>query len=181
MFPGLFLDRDGVIIQNKADYIRTWKDVVFIPNSLTALARLKTSLYKIAIITNQSGIGRGLIEPQTARQINHQLTDEISKTGGRIDGVFMCPHHPEDGCACRKPRPGLIFQAAEALQIDLKNSILVGDNLTDLQAGQSAGVAQLALVRTGLGSVQLQATPPGDLAHFQVFSDLYEALTRLIP
>jgi D-glycero-D-manno-heptose 1,7-bisphosphate phosphatase len=196
MFAGLFLDRDGVIIQHRIDYVRTWEDVNFIPGSLEALARLQTSPYRIAIITNQSAIGRGLILPETAAEINRRLADEIARAGGRIDGIFMCPHRPEDHCTCRKPHPGLLLQAAEGLKINLAESILIGDNLTDLLAGQAAGITRLALVKTGLGNQQLASAIPETLVTdpksqpttelkylpaFAVFSDLFTALHNLIP
>lgn len=196
MFPGLFLDRDGVIIQHRKDYVRSWEDVHFIPGSLEALARLQTSPYRVVIVTNQSAIGRRIILPETAAEINRKLLDEIVKAGGRIDGIFMCPHRPEDHCACRKPRPGLILQAAEALQINLAESILIGDNLTDLLAGQAAGMKHLALVKTGLGTQQLESPltqalataledqPASGLKNppaFAVFADLHTALHNLIP
>ncbi len=195
MFPALFLDRDGVIIQHRKDYVCSWEDVNFIPGSLEALACLQTSPFRVVIITNQSAIGRGLILPETAAEINHKLADEITRAGGRIDGIFMCPHRPEDHCACRKPRPGLILQAAEALNIDLAESILIGDNLTDLLAGQAAGITCLALVKTGLGTQQLASPIPETLLTtskgqpvvglkespaFAVFSDLFTALHNLI-
>jgi D-glycero-D-manno-heptose 1,7-bisphosphate phosphatase len=181
MYPGIFLDRDGVIIQNRANYVRSWADVAFIPGSLAALARLKDSPYRILIITNQSAIGRGLLLPQTADEINEKMIGEINKAGGRVDGIFICPHQPEDNCACRKPRPGLILQAVQAWQIDLAKSILIGDNLSDLQAGQAAGVARLALVRTGLGAQQLTLPLPADLKSFDIYTDLFEALQNYWP
>ena len=93
-----------------------------------------------------------------AEKINQRLTDEIKKASGQIDGVFMCPHKPDDKCECRKPRPCLIFQAVHTLALDLKRSILIGDTLTDLQAGLNAGIGKLALVLTGRGLQQAQAS-----------------------
>jgi len=181
MLPGIFLDRDGVLIEHRPGYVRTWSDVVFYPQVLAVLAQLKVRDVKIAIITNQSAIGRGLLDEKVAVEINQRIEQEIIKAGGRIDGIFVCPHQPEDGCLCRKPLPGLILQAAQALDIDLTRSIIVGDNLTDLQAGQAAGVPLLALVRTGLGEQQLQAPLPGGLADIYIFKDLAEALQCLVP
>ena len=181
MLPGIFLDRDGVIIEHRPGYVRSLSDVVLYPNALAALARLKEREIKIAIITNQSAIGRGLMKAEIAAEINWLVEKEIEKAGGRIDGTFTCPHHPQDGCLCRKPLPGLVLQAVEALDIDLSHSVLIGDNLTDLQAGQAAGVPRLALVRTGLGALQVQAPRPEGLAEFTIHSDLEEALRYLLP
>ena len=174
MFPAIFLDRDGVIIENRPDYVRSWEDVSFIPGALSALAKASTSKYKIIIVTNQSAIGRGIIPYRTAEEINQRLIQVISNAGGRVDGVFMCPHAPEENCSCRKPQPGLILQAAEALNLDLSRSTLIGDALSDIQAGQAAGVRQKILVRTGLGSYQNNLPQPLD--PYSVYDSLAEAL-----
>jgi D-glycero-D-manno-heptose 1,7-bisphosphate phosphatase len=180
MFPAIFLDRDGVIIENRPQYVRSWTDVEFFPQAIDALQKLKNTAYKVVIVTNQAGVSRGVLPLDTAEEINRRLWAEIERLGGRIDGIFMCPHKPEDGCNCRKPQPGLIRQAAQVLQIDLKSSLLVGDMLTDLLAGQNAGVPRLALVRTGLGAGQVDAPPPEGLQGFQVFETLSDALDRLV-
>ena len=180
MQPAIFLDRDGVIIENRPNYVRSWADVCFLPGALHTLAEIKTLPYKIVIITNQAGIGRGLIPLQTAEEINARLIQEIETTGGQVDGLFMCPHKPDDGCDCRKPQPGLILQAADKLDIRLEDSLMVGDNLSDIQAGRAAGVGQVVLVRTGLGaefSLQLQAAGFADVP---VYDDLAQALSRLL-
>jgi D-glycero-D-manno-heptose 1,7-bisphosphate phosphatase len=156
MNPAVFLDRDGVIIQNRENYVRSWKDVEFLPSSLYALKLLSLTPYKIIIITNQSAIGRGIISIEQADKINQRIIDEITNAGGRVDGLFTCPHVPEDHCSCRKPLPGLILQAAEALSIDLPSSSMIGDALTDIQAGLAAGIHSLILVKTGRGQEQLQ-------------------------
>ena len=112
MFPAIFLDRDGVIIENVPAYVRSWADVSIFPQAVQALVRLNHSPYKIVIVTNQAGIGKGLFSQAEAESINQRLIGEIERAGGRIDGVFMCPHTPNDGCDCRKPKPGLFMQAA---------------------------------------------------------------------
>ena len=178
MFPAVFLDRDGVIIENRANYVRAWEDVEIFPQALAALARLKNSPFKIVIITNQAGIGHGLIRLQAAAEINRRLIEEIERAGGRIDGLYLCPHRPDEGCSCRKPKPGMILQAAEELDIDLQRSILIGDALTDLQAGIAAGVGQVALVRTGRGAEQEQAAE--QMFPFPVFDTLSQAVNALI-
>jgi histidinol-phosphate phosphatase family protein len=140
---------------------------------------MTTRPYKIVIITNQSAVARGLISLRAAEKINQCLTDAIKKAGGRIDGIFMCPHKPDDNCECRKPRPGLIFQAADTLALDLKRSILIGDALTDLQAGLNAGVGKIALVLTGRGLQQAQSLEVQQMKPFPVFDNLTQALDAL--
>jgi len=180
MYPAIFLDRDGVIIENCTNYVRTWNDVEIYPQALAALAKIQHLPYKIVIITNQSAIGRGIITQATAEEINRRLLEEIRLAGGRIDGLFMCPHSPQDGCRCRKPQPGLIYQAAKELKLDLKRSLLIGDALTDLQAGISAGIGKVALVRTGRGDAQAQSPEIKIMVSFPIFGDLSEALSTLV-
>lgn len=181
MNAALFLDRDGVIIENRQNYVRTWNDVLIYPKSIEALLKIKSSDYKIVIITNQSAVGRGLISIKTAEQINACLIEKIETVGGRIDGVFMCPHSPLDNCLCRKPSPGLIEQAESSLNLNLARSILIGDALSDILAGQTAGVGQNVLVRTGRGSAQTALPQVSQLSPFLIYDDLAEALEDLIP
>jgi D-glycero-D-manno-heptose 1,7-bisphosphate phosphatase len=180
MHPAIFLDRDGVIIENRPHYVRSWQDVEFIPGSLQAIVRASALPYKIVIITNQAGIAKGLIAPTIAEEINRCLIHIIQQAGGRVDGLYMCPHKPEDDCDCRKPRPGLLIQASQALHIYLSSSILIGDNLSDLQAGQAAGISQLFLVQTGLGAQFSGQLALNGLAEVQVFKNLAAALEKLI-
>jgi len=180
MRPAIFLDRDGVIIENRTAYIRSWDDVHIFPQALNALARLQSSPYKIVIVTNQSVVGRGLISLQAAWEINRQLIAVIERAGGRIDQVYLCPHIPEDECTCRKPKPGLILQAARELSLDLSHSILIGDTLSDLQAGRLAGVKQVALVRTGLGATLAQSTPGAEPRDYPAYDTLADALAELV-
>lgn len=178
MYPAIFLDRDGVVIENLPSYVRRWEQVAVYPQALEALSRLKNSPYRVVIVTNQAGIGRGLIDPESAEEINRRLCQIIEQAGGRIDGVYVCPHTPEEDCDCRKPRPGLILRAAAEHGIDLERSILIGDALTDLQAGQAAGIGRVALVRTGRGAEQSLLLPAE--ASDAVFQDLKEALRTLV-
>jgi D-glycero-D-manno-heptose 1,7-bisphosphate phosphatase len=175
----IFLDRDGVIIENRPTYVRSWADVAFYPQALDALVKVSSSPYKIVIVTNQSAVGRGLISLETAMQINQQVLETIEGHGGRIDGIFMCPHAPEEDCDCRKPKPGLFIQAAETLSLDLARSSLIGDAFSDLLAGQAAGLHRTALVRTGRGDSQLRLPRPILLEPFLTFDSLADALKEL--
>ncbi len=181
MHPAVFLDRDGVIIENRKDHVLAWSEVEILPGSLEALARLSAGPYKIFIVTNQSAVGRGLISLEEAERINHQLVGVIEASGGRIDGLFMCPHAPEEGCACRKPEPGLLAEATRNATLDLKRSILIGDALSDLAAGRAAGVGNVALVRTGRGSAEEHLPEASELQPFSTYDTLADALGALLP
>jgi D-glycero-D-manno-heptose 1,7-bisphosphate phosphatase len=176
----IFLDRDGVIAENRANYIRNLAEVKIFPQALEALARLNETAYKVVIVTNQSAVGRGFISLETAGEINQLILREITKAGGRVDGIYICPHAPWDECACRKPKPGLLLQAADELQIDLSRSLMIGDALSDLQAGRAAGVKELILVRTGRGEVQMQLPEAADLQPFEVFDTLLDTIIQRI-
>jgi len=178
--PAVFLDRDGVIIENRASYIRRCEEIAFIPGALQALARLRSSPYKVVIVTNQSVVGRGLISLDLAEEINREVVAQIERAGGRVDGAYLCPHAPDVGCQCRKPRPGMILQAARELQIDLPGSVIVGDALSDLLAGQEAGVGRWAMVRTGRGEGQSQLPIPPVLEPIRLYNDLSAVIAELV-
>jgi D-glycero-D-manno-heptose 1,7-bisphosphate phosphatase len=180
MNPAIFLDRDGVIIENRSDYIRSWKDVQIFPQALRALAKIRDSQYKIVIVTNQSAVGRGLVTIEKANKINDRLIAEINKHGGRVDGVYMCPHAPQENCLCRKPQPGLLLDAARGLSLDLNRSVMIGDALSDLQAGQLAGVDQTILVLTGRGAKQVDLCSAAKLRPFHIFDTLSDALDFIV-
>ena len=176
MQPAIFLDRDGVIIENRADYVRRWSDVAFYPQALTALARIKATPYRIVVVTNQSAVGRGLISLETAQDINRRIVEQIEDAGGRIDRVYMCPHAPWEECDCRKPKPGLFHQAAEELSLDLARSIVIGDALTDIFAAKAAGIGKLGLVLTGRGAAQSQLPEVISIQSLAIYDDLMAAL-----
>ncbi len=152
---GFFLDRDGVINCERADYVKTWDEFIFLPGALPALRRLATLNLPILVISNQSAIGRGLVARKTVDAIHQQAQATIEATGGRVDGFFVCPHHPDLHCACRKPQPGLLQQAAAQFKLDLAQCLFIGDAITDFQAAQAAG-CQSILVKSGRQGAQLQ-------------------------
>lgn len=174
--PAIFLDRDGVVIENCSNYVRSWADVELFPQALEALAAVRATPHRIVLVTNQSAVGRGIISREAAEAINEQLVDVIRRAGGRIDAVYMCPHGPSDGCDCRKPRPGLLLRAAADLNIDLPRSIMIGDALSDVEAGQAAGVGQSILLRTGRGRDQERLPAAAALPPFGVHDTLADAL-----
>lgn len=159
MRRAVFLDRDGVIIENRTDYVKDWSEVRFLPGAFTALRRLGASAYALVMITNQSGVGRGLFSLAQARDINRRLAKEVLARGGRLDGLYLCPHRPGDGCPCRKPAPGMLLDAARDLDLALDGSFVVGDALTDMEA--AAAVKALGiLVLTGRGREAIVARDP---------------------
>lgn len=167
------MDRDGVIIENQAAYVRSWADVEIFPQALIALRMLAKLPHKIIIVTNQSVVGRGIIELAAAKALNQRLVDVIDQAGGRIDAVYMCPHAPETRCTCRKPQPGLIVEAQNDWNLDLSGSIMVGDAVTDMQAGLAAGVDHLVMVTTGRGSAQLPQLDEHLRTKIAVFESLH--------
>jgi D-glycero-D-manno-heptose 1,7-bisphosphate phosphatase len=172
MFPAIFLDRDGVLIENRHDYVREWSDVKIFPEAIRALASSAIKNYKVVIVTNQSAIGRGLISLETADEINSRLVNLIRHHGGQVDAVYMCPHKPDDGCFCRKPKPGLLLRAAEELSLDLPCSWMIGDAWSDVQAGQTAGVRLAILLKTGRGKEQLLQSCPENITNHLIFDNL---------
>lgn len=180
MNPAIFLDRDGVVIENRSNYVRCWDDVEIFPSAVKTLSHYVSSHYRIVFVTNQSAVGRGIISLKTAQVINQKLIETLQESGCRIDGVFMCPHAPNENCLCRKPLPGLFFQASKLLSIDLEKSIIIGDAWTDLLAGQAAGVKLSGLVRTGRGCQQLELPVPPSLNNANVFDSLSDALAGLV-
>lgn len=182
MKRAIFLDRDGVIIENRDDYVRSWQDVSFIPRSIDAIVEMRNSTYLLVIVTNQSAVGRGLVPLTTANSINRKIIRQIEDFGGHIDRLLMCPHAPFDRCDCRKPAPGLLLQAARELNIDLEQSVIIGDALTDIEAGKRAGIGRSILVMTGRGLEQIN-TKRADAEVLQpiiLHNDLYDACLQLL-
>ena len=175
----VFLDRDGVINRNLTNYVQSIENVHIIPRSLQAIANLTKSEYAIVIVTNQSAIGRRLITPEIAQQINKFIVNKIQSTSGIIDGVYVCPHHPKTNCACRKPKPGMLIQAATDLNLDLEKSWLIGDAITDIQAAIAAK-ANPILVSIGRGAKQASNLDNNTLAHIPFVKDLYEAVEYVL-
>lgn len=146
----IILDRDGVINEDSDLYIKSPDEWQPIPGSLDAIARLHRAGYRIAVATNQSGVGRGLFDVATLNAMHAKMHRLVAKAGGRIDAVFFCPHPPEAGCDCRKPKAGLYRAIAERFDVDLAGVPAVGDSLRDLQAATEVGCRPY-LVLTGKG------------------------------
>lgn len=172
----VILDRDGVINQDSDSFIRSPDEWLPIPHSLEAIARLTCSGFRVAVLTNQSGIARGLFDLDTLERIHARMRAATAAAGGRIDAIFYCPHGPDDDCACRKPKTGLFANFAREFGTKLQGIPAIGDSMRDLRAAESVG-ADPILVRTGKGQQTLDQHPR--LA-VPVFSDLYEAVTHVL-
>ena len=171
------LDRDGVINYDSEHYIKSPAEWRPIPGSIEAIARLNQNGYRVAVATNQSGIGRGLFDMATLNAINDKMMEMVFRHGGRIDALFFCPHTAAEECACRKPRTGMLEDIAARFHADLKGVPCVGDSLKDVQAADAVG-AQPILVLTGKGE---RTREEGGLPKKTlVFQDLGEASRHII-
>lgn len=173
----IILDRDGVINQDSDNFIRTVEEFIPLPGSLEAIARLNRAGYRVAIATNQSGIGRGLFDLPTLNAMHDKLRRLLLATGGQVEMVVFCPHRPDENCDCRKPRPGLYQEIGHRMEVSLEGVPVVGDSLRDLQAAQAVG-AHPILVRTGKGERTL-AKGEG-LEGIDVYNDLSAAVDAIL-
>jgi D-glycero-D-manno-heptose 1,7-bisphosphate phosphatase len=151
--PAVFIDRDGTINVN-VHHLHRVEDLQLIPNADKAIAKLNAAGYAIIIITNQSAIARGLLTEKGLTEIHTELKRQLATQNATLNAIYHCPHHPKYGekiiCTCRKPKPHMLQRAATEHNLDLSRSYMIGDSLSDLQAGWNAG-CQSALVRTGYG------------------------------
>jgi D-glycero-D-manno-heptose 1,7-bisphosphate phosphatase len=162
----VILDRDGVINVDSDAFIKSPDEWVAIPGSLEAIARLNQAGYRVAVASNQSGIGRGLFDMAALNAMHAKMHRQAAAVGGRIDAVFFCPHTAQDHCECRKPQPGMLKMIAERFEIVPADTPVVGDSLRDLQAGAALGFPT-HLVRSGKGEKTLAAggLPEGTKVH----------------
>jgi rfaE bifunctional protein nucleotidyltransferase chain/domain len=142
--PAVFLDRDGTLIEDM-DYPRDPKEVRLLPGCAAALATLKNRGFALVVVSNQSGIGRGLILPEQAEAVHRRFAELLAENGVEADAVYYCPHAPEEECACRKPSPEVLLRAARELDLCLQKSFMVGDKSSDVEAGQRAGCRAILL------------------------------------
>ena len=163
MRPGLFLDRDGVI-NEECEYLHDPKDLVVLAGVPEAIAAINRRDIPVVVVTNQSGIGRGMYGADTYHGVNRAIEELFAPARAHIDAWYFCPHLPDADCACRKPRPGMLLAAARDLDLDLPGSVLVGDKVSDLEAARAVG-ARTLLVRTGYGrQVEAELLAAGRLA-----------------
>ncbi len=155
----VILDRDGVINHDSDEYIKSVDEWIPIDGSLEAIARLKRAGYRIAVASNQSGLARGYFDEATLQAMHAKMQALLQQRGASVDGIYFCPHGPDNGCTCRKPRPGMLLQIARDFSIDLRDTWFVGDSNSDIMAARTAG-ARPALVRTGKGERTLEHYGP---------------------
>ena len=147
--PAIFLDRDGTL-NVEVNYLSAPEQLQLIAGAATAVQQLRAAGYAIIVVTNQSGLARGYLTLDDLRAIHEKLRRELALGGAWVDAIYFCPHHPDDQCECRKPKPGLLLQAAREHDLDLSRSVFIGDAESDLLAAQRAG-AHGILVKTGHG------------------------------
>jgi D-glycero-D-manno-heptose 1,7-bisphosphate phosphatase len=175
----IILDRDGVINEDSDDYIKSPDEWIPIPGSLDAIARLNHAGYIVTVASNQSGIARGYFNLETFAAMNVKMNDMLSHSGGRIDAMFFCPHGPNDGCDCRKPKPGLLTEIGNRFQTSLANVMFVGDNINDIKAARAAG-ARPVLVRTGKGEQTAQMVAENNPDNVPVYDDLADLVNTIL-
>jgi D-glycero-D-manno-heptose 1,7-bisphosphate phosphatase len=173
----VILDRDGVINQDRDDFVKSPAEWVPLPGSLEAIARLNHAGWRVAVATNQSGIARGFFSVAELNAMHEKLHRLLAQVGGRVDAIFFCPHTADMKCACRKPAPGMYLDIAQRFDIRLEDTPVIGDSLRDLQAAEAVG-ARPMLVRTGKGEKTLATG--GLPANTGVFASLAQAVEHLL-
>lgn len=174
----VILDRDGVINADSPEYIKSPAEWLPLPGSLEAIASFTAAGWQVAVASNQSGVARGLFDRATLAAVNARMEAAIQAAGGALTGIFFCPHGPDDGCDCRKPRPGLLLQIADRLGVDLRNVPVIGDSGRDLAAAEAVG-ARPILVLTGNGRETL-AKRSAEGRATEHYADLREAAGALL-
>lgn len=176
MSRAVFLDRDGTITED-VHYCCRPEDVSLLPEAAKAIALLNGAGMPVVIVTNQSGISRGYFDWRTLEAIHEELRRALTRERARVDAIYVCPHHPDDGCACRKPQPGLLLRAARDLNLELSSSYMVGDQRKDILAGHACGCTTV-LVDTG--PRRAEEPGAGDIMPDFRASDLYAAAQWIV-
>lgn len=175
----IFLDRDGVINENRSDYVKRWSEFRFLPGSREAIARLTQAGHRIVVCTNQAAVARGVISLEAVHEIHRRMMASICEEGGRIEHIYFCPHKKEGDCLCRKPRPGMLLQARDELSLDMRGAVLIGDSITDIRAALAAGI-HAVLVLSGLGLEQLYTHSHEANGPFRIALDLQHAAELIV-
>jgi D-glycero-D-manno-heptose 1,7-bisphosphate phosphatase len=174
----ILLDRDGVINFDSYEYIKSPEEWHAIPGSLEAIAQLNKAGYRVIVVTNQSGVARGYYDLKMLDRIHEKLIRELAFVGGHIEEIFFCPHHPDEHCNCRKPKPGLMHQAQKKYDIDFSSTFFVGDTATDVETALAVGCKPL-LVLTGKAREKAFAESK-EAASVPKFKDLAEAVNYIL-
>ena len=149
----VFLDRDGTINRDSRDYIKSREEFEFLPGSLEAIKNLTQNGFANIVITNQSAVPRKLVSSKELESMHNMMIETVALNGGEIKDIFYCPHRPDDGCDCRKPEPGLIYQAREKYAIDLATTVMVGDGAKDIECARNAGCGKAVSRSSGTVSI----------------------------
>ena len=173
----IVLDRDGVINRDSDAYIKSPDEWQALPGSLDAIEALTGAGWSVVVASNQSGLGRGLFDAEALDAINAKMIAAVEEAGGSLSGIYLCPHHPDENCECRKPKPGLLQQIETDLGLSLAGQPVVGDSMRDLEAAMAVG-AQPILVRTGNGGKTEQLLDPAQ--QIPVLNDLADAVRHLL-
>ena len=169
-YKALILDRDGVINADSPNYIKSPDEWIPLPGSLEAIAKVKAQGIPVGVITNQSGIGRKYYDLATLAAIHLKMHLLLSTLNTKVDSLMFCPHHPDDQCACRKPKPSLLRAMCSELSVPPSKVLYIGDKESDYRTAQAAG-SHFALVRTGYGS-----STKDELSQVPCFTDLAQAV-----
>jgi D-glycero-D-manno-heptose 1,7-bisphosphate phosphatase len=172
----VLLDRDGVINRESVDFIKSPEEWFPLDGSLEAIALLNEHGYKVVVVTNQSGVARGLLDAAMLEKIHAKMQCMTEEKGGKIDAIYFCPHGPDDDCTCRKPKPGLLRAFADDNNVNLNGIAVIGDSLRDLESAQAVGASPM-LVKTGNGRKTLNENPN---LNIPVFENLYDAAKYII-
>ena len=157
--PVVFLDRDGVINKNRTDYVKSWNEFCFFPRVAESIRRLNNDGYAVIVVTNQSAVGRNIMDRETLEEIHRNMLNELYNRGALISKIYCCTHSPDENCTCRKPHPGLIRKAFDELPIDRNNAIIIGDSYTDIEAGCSCGLTAILLTHNQDNGTNTKAKP----------------------
>jgi D-glycero-D-manno-heptose 1,7-bisphosphate phosphatase len=176
----VFLDRDGTINRDSSDYIKSWEEFEFLPGSLKAIQRLTASGFTTIIITNQSAVPRKLISVEHLDDMHRKMKQVVETNAGKIKDIFYCPHMPGEGCNCRKPEPGLVFQARRKYDVDLQTAVMVGDSAKDIECAHNAGCEKTILLKTGNFAIAERSLTEKGIIPDLVAKDLYEAAEWII-
>ena len=175
----IVLDRDGVVNRDSGEYIKSASEWLPLPGSIEAIADLSLAGFMVALATNQSGLARGLFDFSALDAMHEKFRKLVESEGGAIDGIFICPHGPDEGCLCRKPATGLLKQIEAEFDRSLRGCWFVGDSLRDLQAARAHGCKPV-LVRTGNGLETEKLLTSNGLIEIDVFDDLHQAVAVLL-
>jgi len=166
----VFLDRDGTIIEER-EYLKSPEQVVLLPAAPVALKRLQTAGFKLIIVSNQSGVGRGYFTLEDVERVNERLAEDLDRQGVHFEKIYVAPEAPETPSRGRKPSPQFLFDARDEFHLDLAQSFMIGDKLIDMECGWNAGLQRCILVRTGYGA-QVESASAGKLRAALVVDDL---------